>query len=303
MHNVAYSVPDYLLIGHIAHDVTRDGPRLGGTVSFGAHTAYAFGLRVAILTSSQPGEPLLKNLPPEVEVVSVPAEHTTTFENRYAGRTRTQYLHHRARTLHPDMLPPAWREAKLVHLAPIAYEVDPEFATVFADRPICVTPQGFMRQREPDGLVTARPWDTAHHVLSRARVTVLSEEDIRHNPALEAEFAAMAPLVIVTRAERGGTIYEHGEPRDYPAIPVNQVNPTGAGDVFAAALHIALDRLGNLDQAVTIASYLGAQSVTRAGFSSAPTPDEIVTAWRLAGADEALLPVALNGAHGGHAED
>jgi hypothetical protein len=57
-------VPDYLLIGHIAHDVTPEGPRLGGTVSYGAFTAVAMGMRVGILTSTRPDEPLLHKLPP-----------------------------------------------------------------------------------------------------------------------------------------------------------------------------------------------------------------------------------------------
>jgi len=283
MPDTTCSVPDYLLIGHVAHDITPEGPRLGGTVSYGAHTAAAFGLRVAILTSTRPDEPLLRDLPPGVEVVSVPAEHTTTFENRYGPEGRTQVLHHRALTLTPDMLPPAWRQARLVHLAPIAYEVDPAFVSAFGDRPICVTPQGFMRQREPDGLVTATPWTSAQQVLSRAALTVLSEEDIRHAPALEGVFAGMGSLVVVTRAERGGTIYRDGVPSDYAAVPVTQVSPTGAGDVFAVALHIALHQLGDVERAIALASYLGAQSVTRAGFASAPTAEEIAEAWRRAG--------------------
>ena len=78
-------VPDFLLIGHIAHDVTPQGPRLGGTVSYGAYTAVAFGLRVGLLTSAQPGEPLLNKLPPGVRVINIPAEHTTTFDNQYTN--------------------------------------------------------------------------------------------------------------------------------------------------------------------------------------------------------------------------
>jgi hypothetical protein len=66
-------VPDYLLIGHIAHDVTPEGPRLGGTVSYGAYTALALGLRVGVLTSTRPDEPLLRKLPPSVHVISIPA--------------------------------------------------------------------------------------------------------------------------------------------------------------------------------------------------------------------------------------
>ncbi len=280
-HNLDHFVPDYLLIGHIAHDVTPEGPRLGGTVSYGAYTAVAMGLRVGVLTSTRPDEPLLQKLPPSVRVISIPAEHTTTFDNRYDNGVRTQYMYHRALTLTPDMLPSAWSQARLVHLGPIAYEVDPAFVSVFEDRPICVTPQGFMRLREPDGLVRTVPWADAEQVLSRARLTVLSEEDIRHDPGLEMVFAQYAPLMVMTRAERGCTVYQNGQSRNYPAEKVEQVEPTGAGDIFAAVLHVALDRLGDLDRAVRMATYLAGRSVTRVGFAGAPTPEEVEQAWAL----------------------
>ncbi len=281
MDNQNHFVPDYLLVGHIAHDVTPQGPRLGGTVSYGAYTAAAFGLRVGILTSTQPNEPLLRDLPPNVQVVSIPAERTTTFDNQYTSSGRTQYLYHRALTLTPDMLPDSWRAAKLVHLGPICYEVTPEFVNAFGHDRICITPQGFMRKREPDGLITTIPWLEAPDVLPHARLTVLSEEDIRHDPGLETVFAELSPLLVVTRAAQGGTFYIQGAQRGYTAYPAQQVDPTGAGDVFAAALHIALDRLGDIDRALTVATYLAGQSVTRVGFASAPTADEVTHAWRL----------------------
>jgi sugar/nucleoside kinase (ribokinase family) len=275
-------IPDYLLIGHIAHDVTPQGPRLGGTVTFGAYTAVALGLRVAILTSSRADDPLLQHLPPQAQVISIPAENTTTFENRYSGSQRTQYMYHRALTLTPDMLPTAWRQARLIHLGPIAYEIDPAFATAFDHGAICVTPQGFMRQRESDGLIRTVHWAAAEQVLSRARLTVLSEEDIRHDPGLEDVFARIAPLVVVTRAERGGTIHRNGQTTPFSAEKVEQIEPTGAGDIFATALHVALDRLGDLDRAIRMATYLAGRSVTRIGFASAPTPEEVTLAWQRA---------------------
>jgi sugar/nucleoside kinase (ribokinase family) len=271
----ALLTPDYLLIGHISHDVTPDGPRLGGTVSYASFTAVAFGLRVAILTSSAPGEPLLRTLPPQAMVVRVPSEHTTTFENRYHGNVRTQYLYHRAATLFPDDVPLAWRQARLIHLGPIAYEVDSALAGAFNGHPICVTPQGWMRLREPDGRVRAIPWDDAARVLPQTRLTVLSEEDIHHDPGLEAVFAQLSPILVVTRAERGGTIYENGVRREFTTTPIQPVDPTGAGDVFATVLHIALDRLGDLDRAIYVAARLAGQSVRRVGFAGAPTPEEV----------------------------
>ena len=32
---------DYLVIGHVAHDLTPEGPRLGGTAAYSALTAMA----------------------------------------------------------------------------------------------------------------------------------------------------------------------------------------------------------------------------------------------------------------------
>jgi len=281
MADLTDQIPDYLLIGHITHDVTPDGPRLGGTVSYAAHTAVAFGLRVAILTSAAPDEPLLADLPPQAQVLSIPAEHTTMFENLYDGWKRIQYMYHRAITLHPEHLPPAWTKARLVHLGPIAYEVDPAMMGAFGHSPICVTPQGWMRHRAPDGFITSIPWEDADRVLPRAALTVLSKEDIDHDPTLEQVFGQLAPLMVMTRAELGGTLYHRGIVRDFPAQPADLVDPTGAGDIFATTLHIALDRLGDLDRAILVATRIAALSVTRAGFASAPTPEEVEQAWAL----------------------
>lgn len=278
MPNAAEIVPDYLLIGHITHDVTPYGPQLGGTVSYASHTASAFGLKVALLTSCAPDEPLLEHLPEGVMVLNIPAEHTTTFENIYRPAGRVQYMYHRARTLEVSMLPPAWRRARQVHFGPIAYEVEPAFADLFAQTPLCVTPQGWMRHREPDGRVRQVPWDAAARVLPRADLTVLSVEDIRHDPGLEPVFAALAPVMVMTRAEQGGIVYIHGEPHTYAAYPAEQVDPTGAGDVFATALHIVRYQLGDLWRALDVAARLAANSVTRPGFSGAPTPDEVAEA-------------------------
>jgi sugar/nucleoside kinase (ribokinase family) len=54
------------------------------------------------------------------------------------------------------------------------------------------------------------------------------------------------------------------------------VDPTGAGDIFAAAFFVALQRVGDAWTAARFANCIAARSVTRAGLKSTPTPDEIV---------------------------
>ncbi|MCD4685147.1 MAG: hypothetical protein K8S97_04335 [Anaerolineae bacterium] len=286
MTTIDISMPDYVLVGHITRDLTPHGPQLGGPVSFGAYTAAAFGLRVGILTSTAPDEPLLHDLPPQVSVISVPAAQTTTFENCYSDKGRTQWLYHRARTLTPEMLPAAWRKAPQVQLAVVAYEVTPAFVTAFEAAHLCITPQGWMRQREPDGRVRKVHWDAAEDVLPHGALTVLSEEDIQHAPDLVTEFAALTPLLVLTQAARGGKVFQGTQRSRFEAYPAAaQVDSTGAGDIFATALHIALYRLGDLRRALRVATYVAGVSVTRSGFASAPTADEVAAAWRFAADD------------------
>src|SRR5690554_7394307 len=72
---------DYLVIGHVAHDLTTQGPRLGGTAAYSALTAQALGARVGIVTASGPETPLtaLGTIP----VHSLPSPNSTIFENIY----------------------------------------------------------------------------------------------------------------------------------------------------------------------------------------------------------------------------
>jgi sugar/nucleoside kinase (ribokinase family) len=140
-----------------------------------------------------------------------------------------------------------------------------------------------MRRRDPDGRVQTKPWVEAEYILGRAVLAVMSEEDIRHDPSLEALFAQFSQLMVLTRAERGGTVYQSGGSWDFPAYPMAQVDPTGAGDIFAAALHIMLAQSGNLEYAIQIAARLAAISVSRVGLASAPNSQEVQEALETSG--------------------
>ena len=273
--------PAYLLIGHITADVTPDGGRrLGGTVSYAARTVHAFGLPVRLLTSAAHGEPLLDELAPYVtEQCIIPAKATSTFENVYDSRgQRTQYIRAVASALHAQDMPPGWLSTPLVHLAPLTGEVDPQLAHVFRDSTVMVTLQGWLREWGADGWVHFRRWfDPA--VLSDIDIVVFSEEDIRDAPELEALYAAAVPHLFVTRAENGGTYYHDGRPYSYDTPHFREVNPTGAGDVFAASVLASLSIVnGNMHAAAEVAAYLGATAITRPWLEGAPTAAEVRTA-------------------------
>jgi sugar/nucleoside kinase (ribokinase family) len=268
--------PEYLLIGHLTADLTPQGRMLGGTVSYAARVVQSFGLKTGVLTSAAPGEPLLEGLQPYAdELVILPGEATSTFENIYGPGGRVQYLREVASKITRADIPASWRSAPLVHLAPLTDEVEPQIAYDFPNAMVLLTLQGWLRRWDADGRVHFKRWFD-REVLKAIDIVVFSEEDIAEAPELEAEFAGAVPHLFVTRAERGGTYYRDGQPISYTTPLVEMVHPTGAGDVFAAGLLCAQHVLSpDLTVAVQVAARLAATSVTRVGLESAPRADEV----------------------------
>lgn len=270
------TTPDYLLIGHATADLTPDGRLLGGTVSYAARVIHSFGLSVGVLTSAAPNEPLLQQLKPYVtEMVVIPGESTSTFENIYQPTGRVQYLRGVASKITVSNIPAHWLTAPLVHLAPLTDEVDPQIAHHFPDATVMLTLQGWLRRWDADGRVRFKRWFDPD-VLRDIDIVVFSEEDVAESPELEQEFAGAVRHLFVTRAEKGGTYYRDGIPTTYTTPQVELLHPTGAGDVFAAGLLCALHLLDNdFEAAGKVAARLAATSVTRVGLESAPTPAEV----------------------------
>lgn len=274
---------DYALIGHVTADLTPDGRRLGGTVSYAARTAHAFGLKVGLLTSAPADDILLGEVEPYVSnLVNIPSAETTTYENVYSATGRTQYVRASAARITRRAIPRNFRDAPLVHLAPIAGEYEPgALVTLFPKARLLLTLQGMLRDWSADGRVRFKRWIDAA-ALKRIDVVVFSEEDILEAPELEREIAAACKRVVVTRAERGGTIYIDGEAHAYTTPQVEVVNPTGAGDVFAAGLLATWHILGDFERAVPVAAALGATAVTRNLLDGTPTVAEVRSALRMA---------------------
>jgi len=268
---------DYLLIGHVTADLQGDDRILGGTVSYAARTVSAFGLRVGVLTSADTADPLLKQLVQYTdELAVIPSENTSTFENIYTGNQRQQVIRKVAGKLSPANIPTGWLDIPFVHLAPLTGELTPvEMAAAFPDSTVLLTAQGLLRTWGTDGVVHFAPWQD-EAALRAIDWLVISEEDIAAQPDLEAAYAQLAANVVITRAEKGGTYYRDGNPLlyDTPSVEVSQ--PTGAGDVFAAALLCSMKVFdGDVKKSLRVAAALGSIAVTRNGWDGAPTRDEV----------------------------
>lgn len=264
---------DYLLVGHLSEDITPQGSQLGGTVAYAALTAQALGMRVGIVTSFNEEIPL--NRLNAIQMANSPTEHNTTFKNIYTPQGRVQELHHVASQLNYYQIPEIWRQAPIVHLAPLVQEIPTDTLQLFRDKFLCLTPQGWMRDWDEEGNIFAGDWPEADYALRHAEAVVISEEDVEQNTERIAQMAASSRILVVTQGIEGADVYVHGEIHHVSAPKVEEVDPTGAGDIFSAAFFISLNGTRKPVDAARFACQVAALSVTRQGLDGAPSKDDI----------------------------
>ena len=290
------TAPEFVVIGHATRDLLPDGSwRLGGGVAYAGVTAIRLGLRVGVLTSTPPDVlSALHDALPDAAIVNVPATEATTFENIYDASGRRQFL--RARAASPDAgSSAAWvGRARIVLLAPLAQEVDPAFAQVFPRSLVAAAPQGWLRRWDMQGAVSPGPLDVAPQLLPYLRALLLSRDDLlipgadierqAQADAIIAGWARHVPLVAVTRGADGADLYaDGGSGGILLGAPAREVDPTGAGDIFAAAFLCWLERTGDARAAARFANHVAACSVERVGVESAPTIAELIARYPDAG--------------------
>lgn len=264
---------DYLVIGHIVQDITPNGMRIGGSAAYAALTAKALGLRPGIVTSwsMETISPLLAEIP----IVNFPSEVSTTFENIMTPEGRLQYLYKVAPSLGYNLIPDSWRNTPIIHLGPIAQEVDPTLVRHFPSSFIGVSPQGWLRTWDEQGRVTCSEWPEASFVLQGADAAVLSLEDVDNQESRIEEMAAFCHVLAVTEGKEGSRVYWNGDARRFSALRVTEIDSTGAGDIYAAAFFIRLHQTHNPWEAARFATALASYSVTRYGLEGIPSQQEI----------------------------
>ena len=268
-----YDPIDYLLIGHLTIDLTPDGPRIGGTVSYSAHMARALGMRVGVVTSFG-GELPLDHLD-GIQVANFPTDRSTTFENVITPDGRIQTLYHVAPRLDYYQIPESWRDARIVHLGPVAQEVEPSLIRMFPRATIGITPQGWLRTWNEKGHVIPCEWPEASFVLGNASAAVISVEDVGRDEARIEELAASCNILAVTEAYLGARLYWNGDVRRFIPPEVPEVDPNGAGDIFAAAFFVRYEATRDPWEAARFATQLAAISVTRPGLAGIPSLEEV----------------------------
>lgn len=264
---------DYLAIGHISQDITAEGLKIGGTVSFAGLTALAFGLRVGVVTAIP--ETMDVSALGDLHLHVISTEKASTFENIQKPQGRVQVLHHQARPIQMDDIPEVWRNTPIVHLGPICQELEPALVKDFPQSFIGVTPQGWMRTWDEEGRVIYGSWRERDLILEKSTAVVLSIEDVHHDESRIEDLIPQSRILVVTEGAAGVRVYWNGDVRHFNAPEVEFVDSTGAGDIFAAVFFIRLHQTKDPWEAAHIATKIASASITRKRLDGIPTPDEI----------------------------
>jgi ribokinase len=82
-------------------------------------------------------------------------------------------------------------------------------------------------------------------------------------------------VLAVTRGPAGARAYAGGRVLDQPAFPARVVDPTGAGDTFAAAFFITLRESGDVRAALAFAAAAAAIAIEALGVTGMPGRAEV----------------------------
>lgn len=267
---------NFLTIGNVTKDLAANGYNVGGTVTYASVTALQLGYKPAVLTRMG-SDVILPEVYGDIELYPLPSPHTLTFENVYTPTGRVQTIHAFGGPITlrdvPRRLtdkPPA-----IVLLGPLSGELDPQVAQHFPGALLGAVPQGWMRRWDAQGRVSHSPLACDAELLRYVEVLVVSTEDINHDENLARCYAESVKTVVLTRNSDGADVYHAGQVTRVAPRPALQVDPTGAGDIFAAAFLVYLHESGNPIKAARFANVTASFGVEGTSYTSIPTRRQV----------------------------
>ncbi|MDF2734998.1 MAG: hypothetical protein K0S97_1621 [Chloroflexota bacterium] len=232
----------------IAPEDTR-GWRIGGGVMYAALTTARLGLRTAAVVgvdrAAADAAELTMLGEAGVDIVRVDLPEGPIYHNVETEHGRVQTCVQPGVPLPLADLPPSWMAAPAWSVVPVAGEVRDDWARVIpADAHVAVAWQGFLRDLHA-GEQVRRLAPRPSPILERADLVGVSRHDVPGDVPLLALERLLRPGadLLVTEGEAGGLLIRLGQDdppemlRYRPPASRAEVDPTGAGDTFLAALH------------------------------------------------------------------
>jgi len=268
-------MPRLLAVGHVTWDRLQGQTVLGGSVTYATLTARMLGWEVAALTAAGPDFQPERDLPGVTAFVT-PSDATTRFVNDYGpDGTRRQVLSSRAAEVSLSIVPESWRRPDVLLLGGVAGEIRGSAALGFEAEVVGANAQGWVRAFAPGGEVTPKQWERPDQSLAGVHALFLSEHDLPDANRRAAELLARVPIVAVTRGWRGLWLHTRDGVREVPSLPRPEVDPTGAGDVFATSFLVRYHETGDALEAAGFAACAASCAVEGLGTSSLGDREEV----------------------------
>lgn len=261
-------MPRLLAVGHVTWDLLQGRTVLGGSVTYATATARRLGWEAGALTSAGADFDPARDLP-GVAAFASPSPHTTRFVNDYGpGGVRRQVLSARAGAIETGRVPAAWRAPEALLLGGVAGEIPPGAALGFGAGLVGAGAQGWLRDVDEEGVVHPTDWRDPAGDLAGVHVLFLSEHDLPDAAARARDLLRYVPIVALTRGWRGLVLHTRDAAEEIPTLPRQETDPTGAGDVFAAAFLVRYQETGDPSAAGAFAACAASCAVEGLGTSS-----------------------------------
>lgn len=262
-----------MVAGNVVEDRAPGGGWVpGGPSLYSARTAASLGARVTLLTRLTPGydRSALAGLDARAVLATALPRYANTYD---AAGNRTQLLLSPGEPLDAPLHLETPADALIV--APAYHEF--EALPVVPAPVLAVSYQGILRAANGEGHVLQMP-DPASATLpfsAPGSFAFFSDEDAADSEGLARTLAGRGITVILTRGYRGATLYRGDAATPFPAAPAVPVDPTGAGDCFAAAFVVRFVETRSVEQAARFALAAAAVSVEGEGLAAIPTRAQV----------------------------
>ena len=238
-------------VGSACRDIAPDDPRgwrLGGGVTYAALTTARLGLRTAAVIGvdrdAQDAAELDTLRAAGVDTLLVPLPEGPIFHNQETPAGRVQTAIQAGVPLQPVPLPKSWLDARGWSLVPVAAEVPDAWAALPADDAVVAVAWQGMLRRLTRGQLVERIEPRTSALLDRADLVGVSRHDVDPATDLDALVLLVRPgsRLLVTHGHAGGLLVRTDPSgarealRYLPTGSDGEIDPTGAGDTFLAAL-------------------------------------------------------------------
>lgn len=260
-----------MVAGNVVEDRAPGGWQPGGPSLYSARMCASLGADVTLVTTLSTGYPAeaLDGLALRTLPATVAPRYANTYD--HAGQ-RTQLLLEEGTPIPAAFVQQAAEGADALMIAPAFHEFSgppPMPPAVLA-----VALQGLLRTRDAEHRVSPHldAWGQVARFAVPGAFLFLSEEDAHEPAVLAREAAAASAHVLLTRGAEGALYFPPGrDPVALAALPATLVEPTGAGDCFAAAFVVRLLETGDIPEACRWALAAGALAVQAPGLAGIPT--------------------------------